>query len=155
MRDLLTALGWSHIETVDDDLGQSATGGVTRAGFDRMVAEVCLGKVGAVAAREVSHFACNNRDWQQLIEMYRVVDTVLIDQETVHTPRQGTASGHNRETGVVVAMDTLTGIAAISRADTTFAGGIAGTNGFSGTWRRLLRRVRAGSRRYVPRHASG
>jgi DNA invertase Pin-like site-specific DNA recombinase len=83
------ALGWSHIDTVDDDLGRSAAGGVTRAGFDRMVAEVCLGKVGAVAAREVSRFARNSRDWQQLIEMCRVVDTVLIDQETVYAPRQG------------------------------------------------------------------
>ena len=54
MRDRLTALGWSSIEVVDDDLGRSAAGGVARAGFDRMVAEVCLGKVGAVAAREVS-----------------------------------------------------------------------------------------------------
>lgn len=89
MRGRLTALGWSHIETVDDDLGRSAAGGVTRAGFDRMVAEVCLGKVGAVAAREVSRFARNSRDWQQLIEMCRVVDTVLIDQETVYAPRQG------------------------------------------------------------------
>ena len=48
-----------------------------------------LGKVGAVAAREVSRFARNSRDWQQLIEMCRVVDTVLIDQETVYAPRQG------------------------------------------------------------------
>ncbi|MER9751377.1 recombinase family protein [Mesorhizobium sp. M0140] len=54
-----------------------------------MVAAVCLGKVGAVAAREVSRFARNSRDWQQLIEMCRVVDTVLIDQETVYAPRQG------------------------------------------------------------------
>jgi DNA invertase Pin-like site-specific DNA recombinase len=89
MRDRLTALGWSRIETVDDDLGRSAAGGVARAGFDRMVAEVCLGKVGAVAAREVSRFARNSRDWQQLIEMCRVVDTVLVDQETVYAPRQG------------------------------------------------------------------
>ena len=89
MRDRLIALGWSEIETVDDDLGRSAAGGVARAGFERMVAEVCLGKVGAVAAREVSRFARNSRDWQQLIEMCRVVDTVLIDQETVYAPRQG------------------------------------------------------------------
>lgn len=89
MRDRLAALGWSQIETVDDDLGRSAAGGVTRAGFDRMVAEVCLGKVGAVAAREVSRFARNSRDWQQLIEMCRVVDTVLVDQEAVYAPRQG------------------------------------------------------------------
>jgi DNA invertase Pin-like site-specific DNA recombinase len=52
-----------------------------------MVAEVCLGKVGAVCAREVSRFARNSRDWQQLIEMCRVVDTVLVDQETVYAPR--------------------------------------------------------------------
>ncbi|HUE19290.1 MAG TPA: recombinase family protein [Stellaceae bacterium] len=89
MRDRLIALGWSEIETVDDDLGRSAAGGVARAGFDRMVADVCLGKVGAVAAREVSRFARNSRDWQQLIEMCRVVDTVLIDQEAVYAPRQG------------------------------------------------------------------
>jgi DNA invertase Pin-like site-specific DNA recombinase len=61
---------------------------VARAGFERMVAEVYLGKVGAVAAREVSRFARNSREWQQLIEVCRVVDTVLIDQETVYTPRQ-------------------------------------------------------------------
>jgi DNA invertase Pin-like site-specific DNA recombinase len=89
MRDRLIALGWSEIETVDDDLGRSAAGGVVRAGFERMVAEVCLGKVGAVAAREVSRFARNSRDWQQLIEMCRVVDTLLVDQETVYAPRQG------------------------------------------------------------------
>ena len=89
MRDRLIALGWREIETVDDDLGRSAAGGVARAGFERMVAEVCLGKVGAVAAREVSRFARNSHDWQQLIEMCRVVDTVLIDQEAVYAPRQG------------------------------------------------------------------
>jgi DNA invertase Pin-like site-specific DNA recombinase len=89
MRDRLIALGWSEIETVDDDLGRSAAGGVARAGFERMVAEVCLGKVGAVAAREVSRFARNSHDWQQLIEMCRVVDTVLIDQEAVYAPRHG------------------------------------------------------------------
>jgi DNA invertase Pin-like site-specific DNA recombinase len=48
---------------------------------------VCLGKGGAVCAREVSRFARNSREWQQLIEMCRVVDTVLIDQETVYAPR--------------------------------------------------------------------
>ena len=73
----------------DRDLGLSAAGGTARAGFERMVAGVCLGKVGAVAAREVSRFARNSRDWQQLVEMCRVVDALLIDQETVYAPRQG------------------------------------------------------------------
>src|SRR5215212_8108467 len=89
MRERLVRLGWSEIEVVDEDLGRSAAGGVARAGFERMVAEVCLGKVGAVAALEVSRFARNSRDWQQLVEMCRVVDTVLIDQEAVYAPRQG------------------------------------------------------------------
>ena len=54
-----------------------------------MVAEVCLGKVGAVAAREVSRFARNSRDWQKLVEVCRVVDTLLIDQETIYDSRRG------------------------------------------------------------------
>ena len=87
MQGRLQQLGWREIEVVDDDLGRSAAGTVARTGFERMVAEVCLGKVGAVAAREVSRFARNNRDWQQLVEVCRVVDTVLIDQDTVYAPR--------------------------------------------------------------------
>ncbi|MGO3934915.1 recombinase family protein [Rhodopseudomonas pseudopalustris] len=89
MRDRPVTLGWSEIEVIDDDLGRSAAGGVQRAGFERMVAEVCLGKVGAVFAREVSRFARHSRDWQQLIEMCRVVDTALVDQEAIYAPRHG------------------------------------------------------------------
>jgi len=42
-----------------------------------------------VAAREVSRFARNSCDWQQLIEMCRVVDTLLVDEEAIYAPRQG------------------------------------------------------------------
>ena len=87
MQERLQQLGWREIEVVDDDLGRSAAGLVARAGFARMVAEVCLGQVGAVAAREVSRFARNSREWQQLVEVCRVVDTVLIDLDTVYSPR--------------------------------------------------------------------
>src|SRR5687767_16020079 len=87
MKDRLRALGWSEVEIVDEDLGRSAAGMVARLGFERMVAEVCLGRVGAVAAREVSRFARNSRDWQQLVEVCRLVDTLLIDQESVYSPR--------------------------------------------------------------------
>jgi DNA invertase Pin-like site-specific DNA recombinase len=87
MRDRLEQFGWSDIEVVDEDLGRSAAGLITRSGFERMVADVCLGKVGAVAAREVSRFARNSREWQHLVEMCRVVDTVLVDQDTVYAPR--------------------------------------------------------------------
>ena len=42
MQDRLHHLGWREIDVVDDDLGRSAAGLVTRSGFERMVAEVCL-----------------------------------------------------------------------------------------------------------------
>jgi hypothetical protein len=87
MQDRLQQLGWREIDVVDDDLGRSAAGLVTRAGFARMVAKVCVGQVGAVAAREVSRFARNSREWQHLVEVCRVVDTVLIDLEAVYCPR--------------------------------------------------------------------
>lgn len=89
MKQRLELLGWQDIEVIDEDLGRSASGSTTRAGFERMVSDVCLGKVGAVAAREVSRFARNSREWQQLVEVCRVVDTLLIDHETIYAPRQG------------------------------------------------------------------
>src|SRR5215510_12799570 len=84
MRERLEQLGWEQIEVIDEDLGRSAAGNVERRGFERMVAEVCLGKVGAVAAREVSRFARNSRVWQRLVEVCRIVDTLLIDHEVVY-----------------------------------------------------------------------
>ena len=88
MADRLRVLGFTEVEIIDEDLGRSAAGSTTRTGFERMVAQVCLGQVGAVCAREVSRFARNSREWQQLVEMCRVVDALLIDQEMVYAPRQ-------------------------------------------------------------------
>jgi DNA invertase Pin-like site-specific DNA recombinase len=100
----LCSLGWRDIEVVDEDLGRTASGTVTRAGFERMVAEVCLGRVGAVAAREVSRFARNSREWQKLVEVCRVVDTLLIDyeigllrQRSDCWPRESSASASHRQ----------------------------------------------------------
>lgn len=87
MEAQLRSLGWNEVEIIDEDLGRSAAGTVTRTGFERMVAQVCLGEVGAVCAREVSRFARNNREWQQLVEVCRIVDTLLVDQEAVYSPR--------------------------------------------------------------------
>lgn len=84
----LRTLGWNQVEIVDEDLGRSAGGNVARSGFERMVAQVCLGEVGAVCARELSRFARNSRDWQQLVEVCRIVDTLLVDQESIYSPRQ-------------------------------------------------------------------
>src|SRR3990172_4452252 len=49
MKDRLRQLGWQEIDVIDGDLGRLAAGTVARSGFERRVADVCLGKVGAVA----------------------------------------------------------------------------------------------------------
>ena len=88
MKERLHDLGWNEVEVVDDDLGQSAAGSTQRCGFERMVSQVCLGKIGAVAARELSRFARNSREWQQLVEVCRMVDTLLIDHDTIYDARR-------------------------------------------------------------------
>ena len=88
MKQRLHSLGWQTVEVIDDDLGISAAIAGHREGFERMVAEVCLGKVGAVAAREVSRFARNSREWQQLIEMCSLTNTLLVDHDAIYDPRQ-------------------------------------------------------------------
>ena len=116
MRQRLHMLGWQDIEVIDEDLGRSAAGTVTRSGFERMVAEVCMGKVGAVAAREVSRFARNSREWQQLVEVCRVVDTILVDQETIYDPRQSNDRlllGLNRPDSQSTSCSTIVGIGAV------------------------------------------
>ena len=87
VKDRMLELGWQDVEVIDEDMGQTASGTVSRSGSDRMVSEVCMGRVGAVAAREVSRFARNSREWQQLMEVCRWVDTVLVDHDTVYHPR--------------------------------------------------------------------
>jgi DNA invertase Pin-like site-specific DNA recombinase len=89
MAQRLRHLGWRDVETIDGDQGRTANGTVARAAFDRMVAEVCMGKVGIVAARELSRLARNSPEWQHLIEVCRVVDTVLTDHDTVYDARHG------------------------------------------------------------------
>ena len=71
MRDRLTALGWSQVEVIDDDLGRSAAGSVQRAGFERMVAEVCLGKVGAVSLAARMHRQLYHRGRTRAIHLAR------------------------------------------------------------------------------------
>jgi DNA invertase Pin-like site-specific DNA recombinase len=73
-------LGWSEVEIIDD-LGCSTADTIVRMEFERMVADVGRGKLGVVAAWEVSWFTRNRRDWRQLIEICRMVDTLLIDQK--------------------------------------------------------------------------
>jgi DNA invertase Pin-like site-specific DNA recombinase len=80
-------LGFVDIETIDEDLGVSGSGLSERPGFQRLVAEVCEGQVGAVFCLEASRLARNGRDWHHLIELCGLVGAVLIDLEGIYDPR--------------------------------------------------------------------
>jgi len=77
------ALGWSEVVVIDDDLGVSASG-VARPGFERLLAAICRGVVGAVVSIEASRLARNGRDWHTLLEFCAVVDTLILDEDGVY-----------------------------------------------------------------------
>jgi DNA invertase Pin-like site-specific DNA recombinase len=79
-------LGWVSVEVIDDDLCHSG-GGVSRPGFERLLAEICEGRVGAVLAIEASRLARNGRDWHTLIEFCGLVGTILVDEDGIYDPR--------------------------------------------------------------------
>src|SRR2546426_10968120 len=79
-------LGFTDVVTIDEDLGKSASGLVERPGFQRLVAEVCGGQIGALCI-EASRLARNGRDWHHLIELCGLVSAVVIDPEGVYDPR--------------------------------------------------------------------
>ncbi|MGE3711816.1 MAG: recombinase family protein, partial [Hyphomicrobiaceae bacterium] len=58
--------GFDNVEVIDDDLGRSASGAVERPGFERLVAALCAGQVGAVLCLDASRLARNGRDWHHL-----------------------------------------------------------------------------------------
>ena len=86
LADRAKQLGWATVEVVDDDLGRSG-GGVTRPGFERLLAAICEGRVGAVFAIEASRLARNGRDWHTLIEFCGLVGTVIVDEDGIYDPR--------------------------------------------------------------------
>lgn len=47
-------MGFASVTTIDDDLGRSGSGVVERPGFQKLVASVCSGSVGAVFCIEAS-----------------------------------------------------------------------------------------------------
>jgi DNA invertase Pin-like site-specific DNA recombinase len=71
---------------VIDDLGRSAGGTVARPGFDRLVAWLCAGKVGAVLCFDASRLARNGRDWHLLLELCGLVEARVIDLDGVYNP---------------------------------------------------------------------
>ena len=79
-------LGFHRITVIDEDLGRTGSGVVERTGFQRLVAHVCSGDVGAVLCLEASRLARNGRDWHHLIELCGMVGAVLIDPDGIYDP---------------------------------------------------------------------
>jgi DNA invertase Pin-like site-specific DNA recombinase len=83
-------LGWSpsRVEIIDEDQGLTGSSAAHRSGFQRLVSEVGLGKVGIVLMLEASRLARNNSDWYRLIEICGLSSTLIADEGAVYNPRE-------------------------------------------------------------------
>ena len=89
LRDRAVSLGWpgDKVEVIDSDLGRSGAES-DREGFQKLVTEVSLGRVGIVLGLEVSRLARNSADWHRLLEFCGVTDTLILDEDGVYNPRE-------------------------------------------------------------------
>jgi DNA invertase Pin-like site-specific DNA recombinase len=78
--------GFANVEIIDDDLGRSASGTAERPGFDRLVAALYAGEIGAVLCLDASRLARNGRDWHHLLELCGLVEARVIDLDGVYDP---------------------------------------------------------------------
>jgi len=83
------ALGWprERVELIDEDLGKSGAQAEARGGFQRLLAEISLARVGLVLSFDASRLARNNRDWYQLLEVCSIFGTLIADGERLYDPR--------------------------------------------------------------------
>jgi DNA invertase Pin-like site-specific DNA recombinase len=83
-------LGWPEhlISVIDQDQGQSGASAVGRTGFEYLIAEVGLGRAGAVVSLEASRLARSSSDWYRLIEICALTDTLVIDEDGIYDPGQ-------------------------------------------------------------------
>jgi DNA invertase Pin-like site-specific DNA recombinase len=88
LRQHAVALGWlpEQIIVIDTDLGQSGASAVDREGFQKLVAEVGMGKAGIVLGLEVSRLARNSTDWHRLLEICALTDTLILDEDGIYDP---------------------------------------------------------------------
>ena len=87
LADAARAAGFSSVTVIDDDLGRSGSGLAARPGFQRLVAELCAGAVGAVFCLEASRLARNGRDWHHLLDLCALTGALVIDPDGVYDPR--------------------------------------------------------------------
>lgn len=89
MAELARRYGWpaDRIIIIDQDQGMSGASADNREGFMRLLADTCLGGVGAIFSLEASRLARDSADWQQLVKVCVVTNTLIIDEYGVHEPR--------------------------------------------------------------------
>jgi len=82
------ALGWQgdQVITIDVDQGQSGASAADREGFQRLVADVGMGRAGIVLGLEVSRLARNNADWHRLLEICALSGTLICDEDGLYDP---------------------------------------------------------------------
>ena len=85
LADRARQLGWADVEVIDDDLGRSGAG-ARRPGFEKLLAAICEGRVGAVLSLEASRLARNGRDWHTLLEFCGLVGTLIVDEDGIYDP---------------------------------------------------------------------
>ena len=80
------ALGWpmQRVHVIDSDLGHSGASSADRAGFQQLVSEVSLEHAGVVLGLEVSRLARNSADWQRLLELCALTDTLILDEDGLY-----------------------------------------------------------------------
>lgn len=83
-------LGWPEplVVVIDQDQGRSGAASIGRDGFEYLIAEVGLGRAGAVLCLEASRLARSSSDWYRLIEICALTDTLVIDEDGVYDPGQ-------------------------------------------------------------------
>jgi len=82
--------GWdtSRIRIMDGDLGQSGSHTTNREDFKTLVAEVSMGNVGAIFVLEASRLSRSSADWNRLLELCSLTQTLIIDQDGCYDPSQ-------------------------------------------------------------------
>jgi DNA invertase Pin-like site-specific DNA recombinase len=80
------ALGWplEQVHVIDCDLGHSGASTVDREGFQQLVTQVSLGHAGVVLGLEVSRLVRNSADWQRLLELCALTDTLILDEDGLY-----------------------------------------------------------------------
>ena len=88
LRQRAAALGWvaEAIIVIDSDQGQSGSSAAGRAGFQRLVAEVGMGRAGMVLGLEVSRLARNSADRHRLLELCALAGTLICDEDGLYGP---------------------------------------------------------------------